>query len=75
MGMTREEALASLPEDLRPIFEQLVEEYRFHSTVVHGKPFVSYGVLAALVRDGWRPSDESPPDPESAPPPNGSEGS
>ena len=55
MAISREEARSSLPEDLRPVFDQLVEEYRYHSTVIHGKPFVSFAVLAALVKDGWRP--------------------
>ena len=57
LTMTRDEARNSVPPDARPVFDRLVEEYRFHATVVHGRPFVSYGVLAALVRDGWRPTD------------------
>jgi len=57
MAVSREEARNGLPEDLRPVFDQLVEEYRYHSTVIHGKPFVSFAVLAELVRDGWRPPE------------------
>jgi len=49
------EARESLPEDLRPIFDQMVEEYSFHALVLYGKSWVAYKVIAALVRDGWRP--------------------
>ena len=44
----------SLPEDLRLIFDSLVAEYRYAATVRHGAPYVSYIVLADLVRVGWR---------------------
>jgi len=50
------EARDSLPEELRSVFIQLVEEYAFHSTILHGQGFVSYKILADLVRNGWRPS-------------------
>lgn len=49
----------SLPVDLRPAFDALVESYRFHAFVIYEKPFVSYRVLAALVRDGWRAGSAS----------------
>lgn len=48
-----------LPAELRSVFDQLVAEYRFHAQAFHNAPFVSPKVLAALVRDGWRPSGES----------------
>lgn len=44
----------SLPEDLIPVFDDLVADYRFAATKHHGSPFVSYIVLADLVRAGWR---------------------
>lgn len=44
-----------LPVDVRPVFELLVDEYKFHATRHHKHPFVSYKVLAELVRSGWRP--------------------
>ena len=50
------EARDSLPRELQPIYEQLVEEYAFHTTVYHGRGYVAYRVIAALVRDGWRPT-------------------
>lgn len=53
-----EEARASLPDELKPIFDTFVEDYRFAATIRHGSPFVSYVVLAELVKAGWRPSGE-----------------
>lgn len=52
------EARDSLPEGLRSTFDQLVEEYHFHTIAHYGQGYVAYKVLASLVRDGWRPSDE-----------------
>jgi hypothetical protein len=60
MAISRDDARSSLQDELRPIFDQLVEEYRFHATVLHGSPFVSYAILAALVKDGWRPPAGTP---------------
>ena len=54
----QEEVRRTLPEDLVPIFDALVEEYRFFAVIHHRAPFVSYVVLADLVRSGWRPSGE-----------------
>jgi hypothetical protein len=51
------QARESLPEELRPIYDRLVDEYSFHTQVRYGRAYVSYRVLAALVRDGWRPPD------------------
>jgi hypothetical protein len=59
MAAEQEQVRTELPESVRPTFDQLVEEYRFHALLFHGRPFVSYKVLAALVSDGWRPSGES----------------
>ena len=49
-----EQARSSLPEELRPIFDDFVVDYKFAATVHHGAPFVSYIVLAEMVRLGWR---------------------
>ena len=49
------EARESLPANLRPIYDRLVEEYAFHTEVSYGRGYVAYKVLAALVREGWRP--------------------
>lgn len=48
-------ARASLPEELRPIFRQLVEEYAFQTQVKYGRGYVAYEILAELVRTGWTP--------------------
>ncbi len=48
----------SLPEDSVPVFDDLVADYRFAATKHHGSPFVSYVVLADLVRAGWRLTEE-----------------
>lgn len=52
-----EQARASLPEELKPVFDILVAEYKFLASIHHRTPFVSYVVLADLVRGGWRPPE------------------
>lgn len=59
-----EQARESLSEDLKPVFDILVAEYKFLASIHHRTPFVSYVVLADLVRGGWRP----PPTPPATPP-------
>jgi hypothetical protein len=58
MSQTRtpkhEEAHNSLPDELKPIFDDFVADYKFHATKRHGAPYVSYIVLADMVRAGWR---------------------
>jgi len=52
-------AKESLPKNLQPIYDQLVEEYTFHTMNLYGKVFVAYNILSNLVRDGWRPSGKA----------------
>lgn len=52
------EARNGLPEDLRPIFDEFVADYRYAAAVRHGRPYVSYVVLADMVKAGWRLSAE-----------------
>jgi hypothetical protein len=47
-------ALSSLPEELKPIYKDLVEEYKFHALTRYGRAWVAYDVIADLVRSGWR---------------------
>lgn len=47
------EALNTLSDKLKPIFEEFVSDYRYAATARHGKPYVSYIVLADMVRAGW----------------------
>jgi hypothetical protein len=54
----------SLPDDLKPVFDELVADYKFSAAVRHGSPYVSYIVLADIVRTGWRHVAE--PIPESS---------
>jgi len=49
-----EQARNSLPEDLQSVFDDFVADYKFAATKHHGSPFVSYVVLAEMVRAGWR---------------------
>jgi len=52
------EARDSLPEDLGPIFDDFVADYKYVATMRHGRPYISYIVLADMVRAGWRLSAE-----------------
>ena len=49
-----EAARTGLPEELQPVFDQFVEDYKFAGVIHHGAPFVSYIILAEMVRVGWR---------------------
>jgi hypothetical protein len=44
----------SLPEELRPIFDDFVADDKFAGTKHQGAPFVSHVMLAEMVRAGWR---------------------
>ena len=49
-----EQVRASLAPELRPVFDELVEHYKFAATKCHGRAYISYEVVAELVRLGWR---------------------
>jgi hypothetical protein len=49
-----EQARNSLPDELKPIFDDFVADYKFAGTKHHGKPYISYIVLAEMVKLGWR---------------------
>ena len=53
-----EHARKSLPEELRPVFDDFVADYKFAGTIHHGSPFVSYIILAEMVKAGWRLTGE-----------------
>jgi hypothetical protein len=60
-----EAASNTLPDELKPVFDNFVADYRFAGTVHHGSPFVSYIILAEMVRQGWRlAADPLPDDPQ-----------
>ena len=52
------EARISLPEKLKPVFDDFVADYKFAATLRHGKPYISYIVLADMVKAGWRRTPE-----------------
>lgn len=51
----RLKAELSLPEELRPIFNQMIDEYQFAAFKHHGSRMVSPKVIAELIIMGWRP--------------------
>jgi hypothetical protein len=50
-----------LPPELRPDFDSLVAMYRYYALVHHKQAFVSYKVLADLIREGWRLTETPKP--------------
>ena len=52
------EAEAKLPEELRPVYRQMVQQYEFETHLKYGRGYVAYEVLAEMVLAGWRPSAE-----------------
>jgi len=44
----------SLPEELRPVYDDFVADYKYIATMRHGRPYISYIVLADMVKAGWR---------------------
>jgi len=48
------QARNSLPEELKPIFDEFVSDYKYAATMRHGRPYISYIVLADMIRAGWR---------------------
>ena len=52
------EARNSLPEELKPVFDEFVSDYKYAATLRHGKPYISYIVLSDMIRAGWRLSAE-----------------
>ena len=54
MSRKMNEARESLDESLRPIFDELVDDYRHHAVMLTGQPWVAYKIIAKLVETGWR---------------------
>ena len=48
----------TLPDELIPIFNQFVHDYKLAGVKRYGTPFVSYIILADMVRAGWRLSTD-----------------
>ena len=49
-------AYDKVPEELRAIFEQMVDEYAYQALQLYGRNWAAYDVIAELVKAGWRPS-------------------
>jgi hypothetical protein len=47
-------ARESLTDDQKPLFDKMVIHYRYAAVLHHRSPFVSYLVLAELIKLGWR---------------------
>ena len=60
------EARSSLTEDLMSIYDEFVADYRYAATRRHGRPYISYIVLADMVKAGWRCVEKRPPTSSSA---------
>lgn len=57
-----QEARNSLPEALRPVFDEFVSDYKFAATMRCGRPYISYMVLADMIRAGWRREENTSPE-------------
>lgn len=56
------EALKILPDDLIPIFDELLEHYKFAALKCHGLAIASPLVIAEIILLGWRnAADERQP--------------
>ena len=53
----KEDVLLTLSESEREVFEELVKEVGDWSIYFYGSKFISYVILAELVRSGWRKHD------------------
>jgi len=53
------DAEAGLPNELRDVYRQMVEQYEFLTSVKYGRGYVAYKVLAEMVLAGWRLSAEA----------------
>jgi hypothetical protein len=52
------EALKVIPDDLVPVFDELLEHYKFAVLKQHGRAVASPLVIAELVLMGWRNTEE-----------------
>ena len=59
LGRSLPEVRSTVPDDLKPVFDDLVTDYRSSSLEVVGKEFASYAILAVLIRKGWRKSQDA----------------
>ena len=60
MSQKYKDAEAHLPDELKPVFRRLVDEYAYLTQIHYGRGYVAYKVLADLVLAGWRPAENAP---------------
>ena len=58
LGERLRDARNSLPLALQSIFDDFIADYKYAATLRYGRPYISYHVLADMIRAGWRPSAE-----------------
>lgn len=51
-------AKRKLPAELQSVYTQMVDEYAYHALQLYGRNWVAYDVIAAMVKDGWRPKEQ-----------------
>ncbi len=51
-----QQAREALPEELRPIYDEMVRDYSWCTEAKYGRGYVAYAVLAEMVKMGWRPT-------------------
>lgn len=51
--LTRRQARAALPEELRATFDKICDETIAWSQYFYGTTLVSYSILMKMVEDGW----------------------
>jgi hypothetical protein len=54
MSKSYEDAKSMLESHMHSTFDELVEDYKFYSVKCIGRMFVSYEILAELVKVGWQ---------------------
>jgi hypothetical protein len=52
--ITRDQARDSLTPEQHEAFDNLVAGFATWSEYFYGRKFISYAIIAELVRDGWR---------------------
>jgi hypothetical protein len=56
--LNKQEARESLPEEARPMFDQLCEDTLLWSNYYYGTSLISYSIIKELVECGWRKTQQ-----------------
>ena len=60
-GKAYHDAKESLPENMRDMFDKMVDDYEYISFSFTSRGWVSFKIIAAMVEGGWRQSAEPLP--------------